>query len=71
VSEEEIEEVEVFNPIVRRPGEIVEEEIIEDSEPTPTKAKADPAASIQNDQDTTTDDPVTPLDQPTPVEARA
>lgn len=71
VSEEEIEEVEVFNPIVRRPGEIVEEEIIEDSEPTPTKAKADDAASNQNDQSTTTDDTITPPDQPTPVEARA
>ncbi|TQW00932.1 protein kinase [Cordyceps javanica] len=30
--EEEIEEVEIFNPIVRGPGEIVEEQIIEDDE---------------------------------------
>ncbi|ATY62253.1 serine threonine kinase [Cordyceps militaris] len=30
--EEEIEEVEMFNPIVRGPGEIVEEQIIEDDE---------------------------------------
>ena len=31
--EEEFEEVEAFNPIVRGPGEIIEEQIIEDEEP--------------------------------------
>lgn len=39
-TEEFIEEVETFKPIIPRPGEIVEEEIIEDGEPTPTQPKA-------------------------------
>ena len=33
--EEEFEEVEAFSPIVRGPGEIIEEQIIEDEEPEP------------------------------------
>lgn len=43
-AEELIEEVDAFNPIVKRPGEIVEEQIIEDGEATPTKA-TEPSAS--------------------------
>lgn len=35
--EEPIEEVERFTPVVTRPGETVEEQIIESDEPTPTK----------------------------------
>ncbi|CAM1511993.1 Fc.00g095060.m01.CDS01 [Cosmosporella sp. VM-42] len=35
--EEEIEEVDMFSPVISRPGETIEEQIFEDNEPTPTK----------------------------------
>ncbi|KFA77972.1 hypothetical protein S40288_07709 [Stachybotrys chartarum IBT 40288] len=38
VGEEEIEEVEMFSPIVTRPGEKIEEQIIEDEEPSAAPA---------------------------------
>jgi hypothetical protein len=68
--EEEIEEVESFNPIVSRPGEIVEEEIIEDSEPTPTKANSLDSKPNKDEQGTP-DGTAVPHDQPAHVEARA
>lgn len=40
--EDAIEEVDRFTPVITRPGERVEEQIIEDDEPTPTKGPLTP-----------------------------
>ena len=50
--EEEIEEVDGFTPIVTGPGEKIEEQVIEDDEPTPTKTPVTPnlAKTIEEEE---------------------
>lgn len=42
--EEEIEEVDMFSPVIGGPGEKIEEQIFEEDEPTPTTDMATPAS---------------------------
>lgn len=44
VDEEEIEEVDAFGPVVGGPGEIIEEQILEDEAMTPTAEVHSPSA---------------------------
>lgn len=49
--EEEIEEVDAFGPVIGGPGEIIEEQILEDEATTPT-AEIHPTAGVHSPSST-------------------
>jgi len=65
--EDIVEEVDRFTPVVTRPGETVEEQIIEDDEPTPTKGPGTPTPAPKTNPMSTA---VIEENTPTTAEAR-
>jgi serine/threonine protein kinase len=65
--EDTVEEVDRFTPVFTRPGETVEEQIIEDDEPTPTKGPETPTPAPKMDPMRTA---VIQENTPTPAETR-